>query len=358
MEFTYDLTIDPDAENNTHAFALGMIGYNKKVLEVGCATGYFTKVLHHYGCKVVGLEIDPEAAELAEQWAERVVVGNVDDAGIWDEVDDEAFDVAIFGDVLEHLRDPLAALRHAVTKLKPTGFVVTSMPNVAHGDVRLSLLHGSFRYSETGLLDRSHLRFFTLESVRALLREAGLVIVDTERVILPLFATELGVARGDYPDAIIDEIRADPESETYQYVMKSVIDNGSQAVAELADRIRAMSDAINDLRFRNRMMEDRVRGYEALEAELGRQREHTQRFADHIEDLTRQVHELHGQLGEVSPVAEQRAALADELAGRIVTLEAALADARQRDLTTAKSKSFATTPLRWIRAASRRRPTA
>ena len=53
MEFNYDLTIDPNAENNTHAFALSMIGHNKTVLEVGCATGYFTKVLVEYGCKVV-----------------------------------------------------------------------------------------------------------------------------------------------------------------------------------------------------------------------------------------------------------------------------------------------------------------
>ena len=66
MEFVYDLTVDPDAENNTHAFALEMIGHNKTVLEVGCATGYFTKVLAEQGCKVVGMELDPDAAKVAE----------------------------------------------------------------------------------------------------------------------------------------------------------------------------------------------------------------------------------------------------------------------------------------------------
>ena len=69
--------------------------------------------------------------------------------------------------------------------------------------------------------------------------------------------------------------------------MKSVLDNGSQAVRELADRIAAQSDLLNELQLRNRNMEDRVRDRESLHAELIRQQEQTQRFADHIEDLTR-----------------------------------------------------------------------
>jgi SAM-dependent methyltransferase len=362
MEFTYDLTIDPNAENNTHAFALKMIGHNKTVLEVGCATGYFTKALVDQGCKVVGMEIDPEAAALAEQWADRVVVGNADQAQTWDQVDDELFDVVTFGDVLEHLLDPLAALRQAVTKLKPTGFIVTSIPNVAHGDLRLSLLRGSFRYSETGLLDRTHLRFFTLDSIRELLYEAGLVVVDTRRVIVPLFASEFGVRSDDFPEAVLDEVRADSEFETYQFVMKSVLDTGSQAVVELADRIGELSDLVNELELRNRAMENRVVGHEALQAEYSRVQAETQRFVDHIEDLTRQVHQLHAQLGEMSALAEQRAALADEaelLGATVRNLELALEDSRRENLAILNSKAFRlTAPLRRIRAALPvRRPT-
>src|ERR1700684_670568 len=102
-----------------------MIGYNKSVLEVGCSTGYFTKILAERGCSVVGIEIDCDAARTAEQWADRVIVGNIDDGGVWDEVKDESFDVVVLGDVLEHLRDPLGSLRQAAGKLKPSGSVVT-----------------------------------------------------------------------------------------------------------------------------------------------------------------------------------------------------------------------------------------
>jgi 2-polyprenyl-3-methyl-5-hydroxy-6-metoxy-1,4-benzoquinol methylase len=325
MEFAYDLVVDPEAENNTHAFALGMIGHNKRVLEVGCATGYFTKVLAERGCKVVGLEIDPGAASLAEQWAERVVVGDVDNTELWDLVDDESFDVVTFGDVLEHLRDPLAILRKAATKLKPEGFIVTSLPNVAHGDVRLALLRGSFEYRDIGLLDRTHIRFFTRQSVRELLGEAGLVVVDTRRVIVPLFQTELGLKEEDYSDAVVDEIRADADCETYQFVMKSVIDNGSQAVADLAGRLGEAADQISELMARNRQIETQLLAYAeratpeylALQEELGRLGEQIDAWAVDAVERNEQVKRLEEQLAVASAAAEEHAAAAQRLAAAL-----------------------------------------
>ena len=151
------------------------------------------------------------------------------------------------------------------------------------------LLHGSFQYGETGLLDRTHMRFFTLQTIRELLHDAGLVVVDTRRVVVPLFHTELGVQREEYPEAVVAEIQADKEFETYQFVMKSVIDNGSAAVESMAERLEEATDRVQELEVSNRLLEDRVTGYAEMKAEYERLVEQDHTFADLIEDLTGQV---------------------------------------------------------------------
>ncbi len=352
--FVYELTIDPDAENNTHAFALGMIGYSKRVLEVGCATGYFTRVLAERGCKVTGIEIDHGAAEQAENWADRVIVGSADDAEVWDQIDDEAYDVITFGDVLEHLQNPLTVLRSSLQKLKPSGFVVTSLPNIAHGDVRLSLLHGSFQYREIGLLDRTHIRFFTVQSVRELLRDAGLLVVDTRRVIMPMFNTELGLRREDFPEAVLDEIRADAEYETYQFVMKSVLDNGSQAVAEMAHHVEQLSDEVHAVQVNNRRLQDELVGHDELKAEYALISEQMQQFADHIEDLTRQVYQLHGELEDAGRHRAESEQASASLRTSLEETAEALARSEQRNDEITRSRSYRmTAPLRWVRGSLR-----
>jgi hypothetical protein len=141
-------------------------------------------------------------------------------------------------------------LRQAARKLKPSGFIVTSLPNIAHGDVRIALMNGSFPYGETGLLDRTHLHFFTLESIRQMMEEAGLVVVDTKRVVIPLFQSELGVTRAHVSQRTLDELHTDPEVESYQYVMKSVRDNGDSEVAELSHRVSELTERVHNQRMR------------------------------------------------------------------------------------------------------------
>ncbi|HEX4433732.1 MAG TPA: class I SAM-dependent methyltransferase [Acidimicrobiales bacterium] len=305
-----------------------MIGYNKSVLEVGCSTGYFTKILVERGCSVVGIEIDGDAARVAEKWADRVIVGNIDEGVVWDEVKDESFDVVVLGDVLEHLRDPLGSLRQAVRKLKPSGLVVTSLPNIAHGDVRIALMHGTFRYTPTGLLDSTHMRFFTLESIRELLLQAGLVVVDTRRAIVPMFQTEIGVKRQDVSDAVLDDLLADPEVEVYQYVMQSVVDDGTHAVAGLSKRLEELSDHMHHEKVRAALLrkelhDDRLMA-ESVESQqriIKEQQEYVGALEGHVSGLDHNIAVLHQSLAE--------------------------SDARYRSLLATRSFRL-TAPLRWL----------
>lgn len=268
MAYIYEQVVDPDAENNAHSYSLGMVGFNKAVLEFGCATGHVTKVLVEQGCRVIGVEVDPGAAEIAGKWAEEVIVGHVERDDIWEHLSAEKFDALLFGDVLEHLGDPLSVLRSAVRYISPSGMVVISVPNIAHGDVRMALLRGAFPYRETGLLDRTHLHFFTRESIVELCRKAGLVVVDLQRVVMPLFQTEIGVVRDDFDQSTIDQILEDPEAETYQFVVKAVLDNGDRELASLADRVMELSDQAHHEVVRTALLRQELRKKERLEEEL------------------------------------------------------------------------------------------
>jgi 2-polyprenyl-3-methyl-5-hydroxy-6-metoxy-1,4-benzoquinol methylase len=146
-----------------------------RVLDVGCATGYIAARLAERGCPVTGFEVDPASAALAEEHCERVIVGDLESPADRAAIP-AGFDVVLLGDVLEHLVDPWAALSFVRGLLTPDGVVVTSIPNVAAWTVRLELARGSWRYTETGLLDRTHLRFFTRRTAHELVRGAGFEI--------------------------------------------------------------------------------------------------------------------------------------------------------------------------------------
>ena len=167
--------VDPDDVNSSHALVLGMIEAGSQVLDVGCATGYLGAVLTERGCRVTGVEIDPDAARAAREVLAEVLEADLDRDDLGEVLGARRFDVVVLADVLEHLHDPARALRAAVGLLRPGGSVVVSIPNVTHGSLRLALLAGTWRYTDTGLLDRTHVRFFDRDGLRraAALGRAG-----------------------------------------------------------------------------------------------------------------------------------------------------------------------------------------
>jgi len=143
-----------------------------RVLEVGCGRGFLGLACKQRGAlEVVGIEITEENARDAEKRLNRVLCGDIETMELPFEAD--YFNTIICADVLEHLRDPWATLRRLHSILHDDGCLVVSIPNVANYTVIIGLLCGLWTYQEMGLLDRTHLRFFTAWEIDKMLEGAG-----------------------------------------------------------------------------------------------------------------------------------------------------------------------------------------
>ena len=144
-------------ELNAHTQGILLTPPGSDVLDVGTADGHpVVAGLKARGCRVWGIEVDEQAAAIAAPMCEQMVVGNVEQLDLTAAFGERRFDVVLCLDVLEHLVEPLDALRRLAGLLTSTGILVASIPNVTHAAVRLQLLQGEFRYTDTGLLDRTH----------------------------------------------------------------------------------------------------------------------------------------------------------------------------------------------------------
>lgn len=218
----YHIAIDLDDDDDSRVQVLRMVERHRglvDVLELGCSGGSTTEVLQQWGHRVVGVEYDPAAARAAAEFAVDVVVGDLDDPTTLDSLGDRRFDIVLAADVLEHLRHPLACLTAAVDRLRPGGVVVLSIPNIAHGDIRLALLDGRFEYTDVGLLDRTHISHFTDQSLRQLIADAGLVATRWHRLRRIIGCTEVrrGSTALDWARMVLD---GDPEAMTYQWIVE------------------------------------------------------------------------------------------------------------------------------------------
>jgi SAM-dependent methyltransferase len=149
----------------------------KRILELGCADGFISRHLTERGCQVTGVEIDSEAAERAKKWCDEVLNQDLNDPGWLQQVGAD-FDTILCGDVLEHLVEPEVVLRNLHRLLAPGGRVIICLPNIAHIRIRLMLLSGRFQYESAGIMDVTHLRFYTYESAREVIERTGYKIIS------------------------------------------------------------------------------------------------------------------------------------------------------------------------------------
>jgi len=192
------------------------------VLELGPAQGYFTRHLHEtLGCIVDAVELDPAMAEAARPWCRTMLVGNLESLSLEALLPAANYDVIVVADVLEHLRDPEALLQTLGGLLKPEGRCIFSVPNVAYGGLIAGLLQGEFEYRPEGLLDTTHLRFFTQHSLARMLVLNGWHPWAWEAISLPYAASEFAVRVETLPRVLVDFLSEHPELHCYQWLVQA-----------------------------------------------------------------------------------------------------------------------------------------
>lgn len=147
----------------------------KRILDLGCGegfAGYEAKRLT--GAEVIGVEIVPEVADSARTRLDQVLCTDIDTLNL--DFPDGYFDCILCGDVLEHLKDPWSVLKKIKAKLADGGVIIASLPNIQYITAVLKILRDKFEYDEFGVLDSTHLRFFTLHTIRKMFDELGFQI--------------------------------------------------------------------------------------------------------------------------------------------------------------------------------------
>ena len=198
-----------------------LTGQGKNVLELGAASGHVTAELTKRGNRVTAVEIDISNRDLLSKVAEKVIITDLDRLDLVKKLQGEKFDVIIAGDVLEHTTKSELILLQLQELLEEDGYVVASIPNIAHGDVRLTMLEGNFPYAESGLLDKTHLQFFTRSSVKELFNDNGFHIAEIYHTIVALGQTELQVNLSSFDAGIVDYVRNAKDSNVYQFIIKA-----------------------------------------------------------------------------------------------------------------------------------------
>ncbi len=170
--FIYNFSSEP---TGTHMLLLNQVLPGSKVLDIGCAVGYLGKYLTtEKQCEVWGIEADADAYLVAQQNNYKFLLNKTAEEALADPaLANQKFDYILLGDVLEHLLYPEQVLKQLKTFIAENGKLLLSLPNVAHYSVRLSLLRGRWDMTDSGIMDRTHIHFYTLNTAKELLQKNG-----------------------------------------------------------------------------------------------------------------------------------------------------------------------------------------
>lgn len=228
MKYDFDLDLDT---RNSLSLIISRIEPNSIVLEFGPANGRMTKYLkEQLNCKIYAVEIDENSANDAEKYCEKILINDVENYTWLEEYKNLAFDYIIFADVLEHLYNPEKVLTKSVSLLKDNGSILLSVPNIAHNAIIMELLNDQFTYRNIGLLDNTHIRFFTKNTLEKLIENANLKInFETGSYARPDL-TEFNYNYDDFDEGIVNNLINRKFGEVYQFVIEAKKDSTLKVV--------------------------------------------------------------------------------------------------------------------------------
>lgn len=207
--------------NNTISWIANSVEEQSRVLEFGPANGRLTKYLSEQKkCKVDIVEIDSESGKEASQYAEKALIGELEgniENYYWISQDIK-YDYIIFADVLEHLIDPQSVLEHCSAVLGEKGKILVSIPNAAHNSVIIELFNDEFEYNPTGILDNTHLKFFTRKSFEKMAQRAGWTIIAERAKQIRVGENEIRNSYKDVSKNMFKELIHRENGNYYQYM--------------------------------------------------------------------------------------------------------------------------------------------
>ncbi|MGB4781977.1 glycosyltransferase, partial [Candidatus Methylomirabilis sp.] len=229
---TYERVIDDSLQDSLSQIA-AVIPADSCVLDLGAASGALGKYLSSQkNCTVDGVEYDEGRAVVAKRWYRNLKVGDLEALVLVDHFPKNGYDFIVCADILEHLRSPGFLLSQFQALLADNGRVLLSVPNIAYAGVISSLMSGEFTYNSTGILDSTHVRFFTKNSLLRTLREHGLHILNLKSVSKDPRDSEFRKYHLDaLPPSIFRAIAAQPEALAYQFIVEAAFQEEDVVIA-------------------------------------------------------------------------------------------------------------------------------
>ncbi len=216
----YSPKVNIEDENSTYVKALKEIENDRIVLDVGCATGEVGELLKEIKqSTLIGIDCSREHIDEANKKGVYSDLYQIDLNKLNDELDKykNKVDYILMLDVLEHLYFPADVIKKLKSLLSPTGKFIVSVPNISHASIKLNLLLNNFRYTSYGLLDSTHIHFFTLNSLFYMITAGGFLVESFERIYVESSTVDQPVKFNKIPSSVLNFIKKDHESFAYQY---------------------------------------------------------------------------------------------------------------------------------------------